>query len=316
MLVDYPDVVAHSLPLGRPRALGVCIAVPAATVQCPQRDIDPATAMGVILERTPIDGGLGPLSRKPPSHAAEPATDPTGRATDCFKEGNAAMMRALYSGAGGMIAQQLNTDVTAHNLANVNTTGFKKYRVDFQDLMAQTIRGPGALSAGGQMVPTGLVVGLGVKPAATVRDYAQGMFVETGIPTDILIEGEGFFQVLVPDGTVAYQRDGAFKLDADGSMVTSDGYYLEPQISIPPNTLQLTIDGSGTVTAMLPGNIQQNIGQIETVRFINPPGLQGMGKNLYYETPASGPPITGTPGLEGFGTIAQGYIEGSNVQVV
>jgi len=226
------------------------------------------------------------------------------------------MMRALYSAAGGMLAQQLNVDVTSHNLSNVNTWGFKRYRVDFQDLMSQTLRAPGALSAAGTMVPTGLTVGLGVKPAATVRNYAQGMFVETGQPTDALIEGEGFFQITMPDGTIGYSRDGAFKMDANGTLVTSDGYFLEPQITVPPNTIQLTIDASGSVTALLAGNVQQSLGQIELARFVNPPGLLGMGKNLFVQTEASGAPITGVPGEEGFGTIAQGYLEGSNVQVV
>jgi flagellar basal-body rod protein FlgG len=226
------------------------------------------------------------------------------------------MMRALYSAAGGMIAQQFHVDVTANNLANVNTWGFKKVRVDFQDLLSQVRRGPGALSAGGQMIPTGVYVGLGVKPAATVRDNQQGMFVQTDDPANMVIEGDGFFNVLMPDGTTAYTRDGSFKVDANGAMVTSDGYFVQPQITIPPNTNWYTIDGSGTVTATLPGNVQQNLGQIELTRFINPAGLLSVGKNLLLETPASGPAIDGTPGVDGFGTIAQGYLEGSNVQVV
>jgi len=226
------------------------------------------------------------------------------------------MMRSLFTAAGGMAAMQLHVDVTANNLSNVNTWGYKRARIDFQDLLSQTLRGPGALSAGGQMIPTGLTVGLGVRPAATVRDFAQGMFVETGLPTDVVIEGQGFYQILLPDGTTAYSRDGSFKLDANGQLVTSDGNYLQPQITIPANTIQTTIDASGTVTVTLPGNVQQNVGQFELARFVNPAGLLSMGKNLFLETPASGPPITGTPGTDGMGTITQGYLEGSNVQVV
>jgi len=226
------------------------------------------------------------------------------------------MMRSLFTSAGGMHSMQFHVDVTANNLANVNTSGFKRVRVDFQDLISQTLRGPGALSAGGQMLPTGLSVGLGVRPAATVRNFAQGMFVETGMPFDAVIEGEGFFQILTPDGTTAFSRDGSFKLDANGQLVTSDGYFLQPQITIPPNAITTTIDGSGTVTVILPGNIQQNVGQLELARFVNPAGLQSVGKNLFQETPASGPPVVNTPGVDGIGTISQGYLEGSNVQVV
>ncbi|HQK92139.1 MAG TPA: flagellar basal-body rod protein FlgG [Armatimonadota bacterium] len=226
------------------------------------------------------------------------------------------MMRSLFTAAGGMAAMQLHVDVTANNLSNVNTWGYKRARIDFQDLLSQTLRGPGALSSGGQMIPTGLTVGLGVRPAATVRDFSQGMFVETGLPTDVVIEGQGFYQILLPDGTTAYSRDGSFKLDANGQLVTADGNYLQPQITIPANTIQTTIDSSGTVTVTLPGNVQQNVGQFELARFVNPAGLLSVGKNLFLETPASGPPITGTPGTDGMGTITQGYLEGSNVQVV
>ncbi len=227
------------------------------------------------------------------------------------------MMRALWSAASGMVAQQLNVDTIANNLANVNTAGFKRFRVDFQDLLYQTIRVPGAPAAEGVMIPTGLQVGLGVRPAATTRIFSQGTFQHTGNPLDLVIEGEGFFQVLLPDGSKAYTRAGSFKLDSDGNIVTADGYPLEPPISIPADAIDISVGADGSVAVTLAGQSEpQTIGKIELARFPNPAGLSSIGHNLFAETAASGQPTTGTPGMNGLGTIGQGVLELSNVVVV
>ncbi|MBE3574419.1 MAG: flagellar basal-body rod protein FlgG [Firmicutes bacterium] len=227
------------------------------------------------------------------------------------------MIRGLWTAASGMIAQQLNIDNIANNLANVNTTGFKKSRVDFQDLIYQTIRVAGTPVIQGAQVPTGIQLGHGVRPVATQKVFTEGEIKQTDNPLDLLIEGEGFFQVLMPDGTVAYTRDGAFKKDGSGRVVTSDGFALEPELVIPPDATSISIGTDGTVSVMVAGNDQaQQIGQIQLARFVNPAGLSSIGRNLFRPTAASGNPETGTPGLQGLGTLAQNYLEMSNVQVV
>lgn len=227
------------------------------------------------------------------------------------------MMRALWTAGSGMIAQQLNVDTIANNLANVNTTGFKKSRMDFQDLMYQTLKEPGATSGPDNMLPTGIQIGLGVKPVASQKIFTEGSFQQTGNPLDVAIEGDGFFQVLLPDGTTAYTRDGSFKKDAQGRIVTSDGYPVEPNIVIPDNAMSVNISADGRVSVKLPNQAEdQEIGQFELVRFVNPAGLSSIGRNLYQETAASGPPNPGTAGQDGFGTIVSQYLEMSNVQVV
>lgn len=226
------------------------------------------------------------------------------------------MMRALYTSATGMIAQQFHMDVVSNNLANVNTVGFKKSRADFQDLLYQNIRPAGATVAEGAQVPAPLEVGLGVRPVATVTLFTTGAFQQTGSPLDIAIEGDGFFKIQTPAGP-AYTRDGAFKVDAQGNMVNSDGYKLQPDIRIPEGAQQISVGKDGTVSAVVGGAAEPtNLGQITLVRFTNPAGLSHAGGNAYLATAASGQPAEGTPGAEGFGSIAQGTLEMSNVQIV
>lgn len=227
------------------------------------------------------------------------------------------MIRSLFIAATGMEAQKLNIDVIANNLSNVNTAGFKKGRADFQELMYQNIKTPGALSAEGAQIPSGIQVGLGVRPVAVQKIFTQGDFASTGNNLDMVIEGDGFFKILKPDGEVAYTRTGAFKLDSEGRIVTSDGYPLEPSITIPSNTLNITVGSDGKVSALQAGSAAPTeVGQIELARFINPAGLKALGKNLFVPTGSSGEPITGNPGSEGIGTIAQGFLELSNVNIV
>lgn len=227
------------------------------------------------------------------------------------------MIRSLYTAATGMQAQQLNMDVTANNLANVNTTGFKKSRVDFQDLLYQTLRSAGANQAQGVQVPTGIQVGLGTRPAAVQKIFGQGDFQKTDGKLDMVIEGDGFFQVMMPSGDLAYTRDGSFKVDGQGKIVTSDGYALQPEISLPAEATDISIGEDGTVSVNMPGqNEPQELGQIQLVKFLNPAGLMSQGRNLFTTTAASGEPVTGTAGQDGLGTIAQGFIEMSNVKVV
>ncbi len=226
------------------------------------------------------------------------------------------MIRALKTAATGMRAQQMNIDTVANNLANVNTTGFKRTRLDFQDLMYQPIRVAGTPSSDRQL-PTGLEVGLGVRPASSRKIFVQGVFEETGNPLDLVIEGDGFFQVSMPDGTLRYTRDGALKRDAEGNLVTSDGYLLEPSIVIPSEAQQIMISPDGTVSAVVPGQDEpQVLGEITLAKFPNPAGLESEGRNLFRRTAASGDPITGKPGQDGFGTLSQGFLEKSNVDVV
>ncbi|MCP5053685.1 MAG: flagellar basal-body rod protein FlgG [bacterium] len=227
------------------------------------------------------------------------------------------MMKALFSGASGMHAQTLNMDVISNNLANINTTGFKKSRVEFQDLIYQTLREPGARSTISTEIPTGIQVGLGVKPVAVSRIFSQGSFKSTGNPLDLVVEGEGFFQVTTPDGTIAYTRSGSFSKDSTGRIVTADGDPMEPALTIPADAISVTVGNDGTVSVLRPGETDATeVGSIQLVKFINPAGLKSLGKNLYLNTASSGDPIQGTPGLEGLGTISQGYQEMSNVEIV
>ncbi len=227
------------------------------------------------------------------------------------------MMRALWSAATGMLAKQLDMDVIANNLANVNSAGFKKSRVDFQDLMYQTIRTAGSTVAQGSRVPTGIQVGLGTRAAAIQKVFSQGDFIQTENPLDLVIEGDGFFQVLLPDGSTAYTRTGAFKVDSEGRVVTSDGFVMEPELVVPANAVDISIGTDGTVTIQAAGeNAPTELGQIQLARFLNPGGLVSIGRNLYKPSAASGDPAVGTPGLEGIGTIAQKFLEMSNVKVV
>ncbi len=227
------------------------------------------------------------------------------------------MMRALYSSATGMMAQQLNMDVISNNLANVNTVGFKRSRADFQDLLYQEIRPAGTTVAEGAQAPTGLEVGLGVKPGATETLFDQGTFQNTGNPLDVAIEGEGFFKVLLPDGTSGYSRDGAFKRDSQGKMVNSDGMAVQPEITIPADAVNVSVGKDGTVSVTRGTSIApETVGKITLTRFSNPAGLEHIGGNNFKETPASGTPTDGTAGQEGFGTLAGGTLEMSNVQIV
>jgi len=227
------------------------------------------------------------------------------------------MMRALWSAASGMAAQELNMDVLANNLANVNTTGFKKSRVDFQDLIYQTLRAAGTSEAQGAQVPTGIQVGLGTHPAAVSKLFTQGDLQMTGNKLDVAIEGAGFLQVIMPDGGTAYTRDGALKMDSQGRLVTADGYALDPEITVPAEATEIAIGSDGTVSALLAGQNQpQQLGQIQLAKFLNAAGLQALGRNLLKPTAASGDAQAGTPGLEGLGTLRQGSVETSNVSIV
>jgi len=227
------------------------------------------------------------------------------------------MIRSLWSGATGMIAQQTNLDVISNNLANVNTSGYKKMRADFEDLLYQIDREPGAPVEPDSMLPTGIQVGLGTRVVGTNRLMGPGNIQITSNPLDVAIEGDGFFQVTMPDGTIAYTRDGSWKIDADGQIITSNGYLLEPEIVIPEDAMEVIISPTGVVSVRLPNQVAlDEIGQIELARFVNPAGLMAIGKNLFLETEASGEPILNNPGEEGMGTLLQGALEMANVQVV
>lgn len=227
------------------------------------------------------------------------------------------MIRALYTAATGMEAQQINMDVTANNLANVNTTGYKKSRADFQDLLYQTIRVAGSQAAEGATVPTGIQVGLGTRLAATQKIFTQGDFQQTGNDLDMVIEGDGFFQVSLPSGETAYTRDGSFKKDGTGRIVTSDGYALAPEMSVPSDATKIAIGKDGSVSVTTAGSTEpQILGTIELAKFLNPAGLDNVGGNLFKKTVSSGEPVLGTPGSNGLGTIGQGFVEMSNVKVV
>ncbi len=227
------------------------------------------------------------------------------------------MIRSLWTAASGMKSQSLNIDVISNNLANVNTTGFKTSRADFQDLLYETLRQAGASSSETTDVPTGIQVGHGSRPVASHKIFTEGDFQQTKNDLDIAIEGNGFFQITQPTGEIAYSRDGAFKMDREGRIVTSDGFLLEPEITIPSDSISLTIGIDGTVSVMQAGSsTPTEIGTITLARFVNPAGLHSIGRNLYLPTNASGDAIVGTAGEDGIGSLAQGFLEMSNVSVV
>ena len=227
------------------------------------------------------------------------------------------MIRSLYTAATGMIAQQTQIDVTSNNIANVNTIGYKKQRAEFADLFYQVMEYAGVENGSTQGNPTGIEVGLGARPTAITKEFSQGNFKESGNSLDMAITGNGFFQVELPDGTIAYTRNGAFKLDGNGTIVNSDGHKLIPEITVPENVLNVSVAADGTVSVVQAGETTPNqIGKIELANFINPAGLHSLGDNLYEKTIASGDAVTGTAGLEGFGNIRQGFVEMSNVQLV
>jgi flagellar basal-body rod protein FlgG len=227
------------------------------------------------------------------------------------------MIRSLWIAKTGMEGQQTKLDAISHNLANVATYGFKRGSVVFEDLMYQQLRQPGAASAEQSQLPTGLQLGLGVRAAATTRNFSQGTLNQTGGNLDVAIEGQGFFQITMPDGTTGYTRDGAFQLDANGQLVTSAGYAVQPGITIPANARTVTIAKDGSVNITVPGQVApQAVGQLQLASFVNPAGLESLGGNLFAETAASGAPNAGAPGTNGLGGVRQGFVEGSNVNVV
>ncbi len=227
-------------------------------------------------------------------------------------------MRALHTAATGMMAQEMNVQVISNNVANMRTSGFKRQRVNFQDLLYDQQRRAGTpTSEQGNQVPAGVFVGSGVKTVSTPRVMSQGNLSPTEKSYDMAVRGEGLFRVTLPDGRTAYTRDGNFDLDSQGRMVTQEGYAVDPAITVPNNATSVSINNLGVVSALTPGNTQpQQLGQITLSRFINKVGLESIGDNLYVETAGSGPAIDGTPGGEGFGTVQQGYIEESNVNAV
>ncbi len=228
------------------------------------------------------------------------------------------MLRSLFTAASGMMAQQMNLDNVANNLANASTAGFRQRRVQFQDLLYQNLVAPGAAATQQTTLVAGLQVGLGTRAAASEIIQSQGDFTATGNPLDLTIQGPGFFQVTLPSGEIGYTRSGAFHLDSQGNVVTAEGDPIEPSITIPTNATSITIGSDGTVSVTTPGQPEaQQVGTIQLAMFANPGGLNSIGKNLFLATTASGDPITGTPGgTEGLGSIQQGYLEGSNVNVV
>ena len=227
-------------------------------------------------------------------------------------------MRALHTASTGMLAQELNVEVISNNVANMRTTGFKKQRIQFQDLLYEQFRRVGSSSSDqGNVVPAGVIVGSGVKTVSTPRIMGQGNLSPTDKSYDLAVRGEGFFRVQMPDGRTAYTRDGSFELDAEGRLVTHDGYLVDPGITVPQNASSVSINGQGQVNATIPGQTApQTLGQVALARFINKVGLESIGDNMYVATPASGPAIDGTPTQEGFGSLQQGYLEESNVNAV
>jgi flagellar basal-body rod protein FlgG len=227
-------------------------------------------------------------------------------------------MRALSIAASGMQAQQLNVEVISHNIANMNTTGYKRQRAEFQDMLYQNMERPGSTSsASGNILPLGIQVGVGVQADAVGRITEQGGLTQTANPYDLAINGRGFLQVTLPSGQTAYTRAGNLAVNADGELVTTDGYSIEPSITIPPEATSVQITRDGLVEATMTGQTDpQQLGQLELASFINPPGLEAIGDNLFLETPASGTPNIATPGEPGFGTLMQGYLEISNVNAV
>ncbi len=227
------------------------------------------------------------------------------------------MLRAFSTAATGMEAQQSVVDVIANNLANINTTGYKRAQVDFQDLMYLKLAEPGRETAAGVVAPSGFELGTGVSPASTLRVFSQGEMLNTQRNLDIAIEGDGFLQITTPNGAVRYTRDGSLRVDANGNLVTSGGYLVEPAISIPADARTISIGKDGTISVMSGGSTTPSVvGTLTLARFSNPSGLSSEGENLLAETPASGSPTTGTAGADGFGTIRQGFLEKANVQMV
>lgn len=228
------------------------------------------------------------------------------------------MIRSLWIAKTGMEGQQTKLDAISNNLANVGTNGFKRAGVVFEDLMYQNLRQAGAASGEQNTLPTGLQVGLGVQVVGTTRSFLQGNLQQTTNPYDIAIKGKGFFQIQMPDGSTAYTRDGAFQVDANGQLVTNQGLLVQPGITVPANALNVTIADDGTVQVTTPGATAAptTIGQLQIASFINPAGLEPAGDNLYLETAASGTPNAGAPGENGLGALEQGFVEGSNVNVV
>lgn len=227
------------------------------------------------------------------------------------------MIRSLWTGTTGMHSQQLNIDVIANNLANVSTTGFKKSKADFQDLLYQTMTVPGSQTSEDTESPTGILVGLGVKPAAVTKVFSQGDLILTENELDVAIEGDGFLQVELPNGNTSYTRAGALKRDSDGRLTTSDGYPIIPAITIPDGASQISIGETGIVGATIGDDSESiELGTLELALFTNNGGLAAIGKNLFEETSTSGTPQTGTPGEDGYGTLLQSYLEGSNVNIV
>lgn len=224
---------------------------------------------------------------------------------------------ALWVAKTGLDAQQTRMSVISNNLANVNTTGFKRGQATFQDLMYQNVRQPGAQSSEGTQLPSGLTLGTGVRTVSTQKLFTQGNITETSNPLDMAIDGRGFFMVSKPDGTPAYTRDGSFQLDADGRLVTANGFELQPPIVVPEDAQSVTIGSDGTVSAQVPGAERpETVGSIQLADFANPAGLQAVGDNLFEETGASGSPLIGTPALTGLGSLLQGSLETSNVNTV
>lgn len=227
------------------------------------------------------------------------------------------MIRSLWISKTGLEAQQTQMDVIANNLANVSTSGFKRSRAVFEDLLYQTMRQPGAQSSQQTQLPSGLQIGTGVRPVATERVFTQGNLQQTGNDKDVAIQGPGFFQVVLPDGTEAYTRDGSFQVDSQGQLVTASGFVVQPAITIPADATSLTIGRDGTVSVVQAGGASPTqVGALQLATFVNPAGLESRGENLYVETAASGSPNTNTPGSNGTGLLVQGYVETSNVNVV
>lgn len=226
------------------------------------------------------------------------------------------MINSLYTAATGMWAQQFKMDTVSNNIANVDTAGYKKVKSEFQDLIYSYSKNAGAATAQNSTTPTGIYVGHGVRLAATTKIFTQGNVENTGNALDLAISGDGFFQIQLQDGRIAYTRDGQFKLDSQGRVVTANGLLLSPAITIPPNAVSLTVSPDGIVSVELADGTIQELGNITLVRFVNPAGLKSIGDNLYLATNASGEPIEGVGGQDGFGTILQGYVEKSNVDVV
>jgi flagellar basal-body rod protein FlgG len=228
------------------------------------------------------------------------------------------MIRAFHTSATGMNAQQTVIDNTANNLANINTTGFKRSQIDFQDLLYTTLRQPGADSVQGQQIPTGLQLGHGVRVAGNTRLFSVGTLENTANALDVAIEGDGFFKVASPGGGFRYSRDGAFRVNANGELVTADGFFIEPRITIPADAVSISFGVDGTVSVVTAGSpsTSQTVGQLTVTRFVNPAGLAAEGRNLFMETPASGTATDETPGLNGAGLLRAGFLERSNVDIV